>query len=132
LNKLIPTLCALVCVAVFGVMMTHGLSDLRHEASHAAVEQAESIGHDHAASHGPATDIEVASGNAAEPPGSLPAGHHHHGGGDSQAALPSQAGDLPRLTEARGGSAFLRVNQLPEGLIGDGPEHPPKQLRTIA
>ena len=82
MNKLIPTLCALLCVAVLGAMMTHGLSDLHHEASHATVEQAKPIGHEHAVPYGPATDIDVASGNAAEPPGSLPVGHHHHGGGD--------------------------------------------------
>lgn len=131
MNKLIPILCAIICVAILGAMMTHGMSDLRHEASHATVAQAELIGHDHAVAPSPATEVEVASADAGEPSGSFPPGHHHHGGGDTQAALPSQEGGLPRLTEAGGGSAYLRVNQLPEGLIGDGPEHPPKQLRTI-
>lgn len=132
MTKLIPTLCAIICVAVVGAMMTHGMSDLRHEVSHATVEQAGSIGHDHAVEHDPATEVDVASADADDSSGSLPPGHHHHGGGDTQVALPGQEGGLPHLTEARGGSAFLRVNQLPEGLIGDGPEHPPKQLRTIA
>jgi len=37
-NKLIPTLCTLICVAALGATMTHGMSDLRHEVTHATIE----------------------------------------------------------------------------------------------
>ncbi|WP_426026061.1 hypothetical protein [Brevundimonas sp. TSRC1-1] len=131
MHKLIHALCAIVCVAVIGGMMTHGVSDLRHDVSHATLEHSDEIGHDHNQTQGDAVEIAAEAG-VETPSGTLPAGHHHHGGGDSHAALPDHQGGLPGLVSARVPPTTLGAGQLPEGLIGDGPEHPPKQLRLIA
>lgn len=132
LHKLIHVLCALVCVAIIGGMMTRGVSDLRHDVSHASSEFGDEIGHDHADIPSDVIEISAEPADVDAPSGTLPAGHHHHGGGDNHAALPDHQVGLIGLVNARGPTATLGASQLPEGLIIDGPEHPPKQLHLIA
>lgn len=132
MHKLIHALCALVCVAMIGGMMTHGLSDLRHDVSHASSEHSSEIGHDHDDAPAEPTEVSVEQADVDDASTALPVGHHHHSGGDNHAALPDHQGGLTNLLDARAPSRTLGASQLPDGLVIDGPEHPPKQLRLIA
>lgn len=132
MHKLIHALCALICVAVIGGTITHGLSDLRHDVSHASLGHGGEIGHDHDDAPAEPAGVSAEQADVDTPSTTLPAGHHHHGGGDSHAALPDHQGGLHGLVSVRALLTTLGASQLPEGLIIDGPEHPPKQLRLIA
>lgn len=132
MHKLIHALCALVCVAVIGGMMTHGMSDLRHDVLHAAMEHTDEFGHDHNEAQSDVVEIVSEPGEVDTPFATLPSGHHHHSGGDSHAALFETQSGVFRLPSVRVSLTTLGASQLPEGLIIDGPEHPPKQLRLIA
>lgn len=132
MHKLIPILCAVICVAFIGAMTTHGGSDLRHDLSHAVPGQGDGIGHDHGDLPDEATEVAVGPVGFEVASGTLPVGHHHHSGGDSHAALLDHQGGVSGLVSADAPSTTLGSNRLPEGLFSDRPEHPPKQLHLIA
>jgi hypothetical protein len=137
MTPLARTLCTLFAVALLAVMNLHGVTQSQHAMAHAAdwppvalVEAPDD--HDHIGAH-----IHVAPEDAPQSDddrdgdGDRPVGHHHHGGGDGQAAIPVSSRALtetPRLV-----STVVGPDTGPPltGLTGDGPDYPPKRMRTI-
>jgi hypothetical protein len=141
MTTLARTFCTLFAVAVLTAMNLHGVTQSQHTMAHIAdwpavalVEVADD--HDHhgshihvAPDHAPDTAPESGEGDGNE---GRPLGHHHHGGGDSQAAIPVlarpwSAGPTLGVSRIPPGSGPIRP-----GLTIDGPDYPPKRMRTVA
>lgn len=123
-----------LCVAVLAAMNLHGVSLSQHAVGHAAdwpaisLSEADGDHHPHvhvAPDEAPDTDTDR------DADGAPPVGHHHHGGGDVHAApLSTERG----LTEALALTSALRwagPEPALSSLADDGPEHPPKRMRTV-
>ncbi|HWQ85724.1 hypothetical protein [Brevundimonas sp.] len=137
MNHALRHICIGLCVALLAAMNLHGLSQSRHDFAHAAEWPAVALvesehdphpAHVHLAPEEvPDTDTDNRDGD--EP---IPVGHHHHhGGSDVQAAMPS-SGRV--LTDRPSSASALRRPGLDPALAshtGDGPEHPPKRMRTV-
>lgn len=128
-------LCIGLCVAFLAGMNLHGLSQSQHAFGHAADWPAVALieaDDDHHAAHVheapdevPDTDTDRGGDE------SIPVGHHHHGGADVQAALPA-SGRV--LTDGSSPASALRRPGPDPALsshTSDGPEHPPKRMRTV-
>ena len=140
MTTLTRTLCTMFAVAILAAMNVHGVTQSQHTMAHIsdwpAVPLVEvSNDHDHHGAHvhvapDEASDSEHQTGEDASNEG-RPVGHHHHGGGDSQAAMPVtarawSAGPTLGVSRVLPGSGSLRP-----GLTIDGPEYPPKWMRTV-
>ncbi len=132
---LIRRLCIGLAVAILAAMNLHGLSQSQHVFVHAGEGAAVALiesGDDHPADHvhlapdeGPDTD------NERDGEGSMPFGHHHHGGGDGQAAMPSLGRVLTNSTSTASILGRPGPNTARSSHTGDGPDHPPKRMRTV-
>lgn len=140
MTTLTRTLCTMFAVAILAAMNVHGVTQSQHTIAHIsewpAVPLVEvSDDHDHHGAHvhvapdeAPDTAPETGEGDGNE---SRPVGHHNHGGGDSQAAIPVtarawSAGPTLGVSRVPPGAGSLRA-----GLTMDGPEYPPKRMRTV-
>jgi len=133
MTSLTRTLCMMFAVAILAATNLHGVTQSQHTLAHVADWPAVSLigtndDHDH---HGPHIHVAPDTESDSDFDGERPVGHHHHGGGDSQGALPTVSRsltDTPRLVSALGepGSGPPM-----SGLTGDGPEYPPKRMRTV-
>lgn len=140
MTSLARTVCTMFAVAVLAAMNLHGVTQSQHTMAHLADWPAVAFvgvsdDHDHhgahmhvAPDHAPDTAPESREEDGNE---GRPVGHHHHGGGDSQTAIPVTArvwSAEPMLSVSRvpPGSGPLRP-----GLTMDGPEYPPKRMRTV-
>lgn len=128
-------LCIGLSVAFLAAMNLHGLSQSQHDSAHAAdwpaVALIEADGDHHAAHVHVAPDEVPATDADGDGEGSIPVGHHHHGGADIHAAMPA-SGRV--LTETSSPASALRrpgSDAALSSLAGDGPEHPPKRMRTV-
>lgn len=137
MTSLVRTFCTMFAVAILAAMNLHGVTQSQHTMAHVAdwpavalVETAED--HDHHGAHvHVAPDTVPDTDGDRDIDGDRPVGHHHHGGGDSQGALPTVSRsltDAPRLV-----STVVEPASGPplSGLTGDGPEYPPKRMRTV-
>ena len=127
-------LCFGLCVAILAAINLHGVSLSQHAVGHAAdwpaisLSEADGEHHPHvhlAPDEAPDTDPER------DVDGAPPVGHHHHAGGDVHAALPSVE---RRVADASSMASALRWPGAAPALsshTGDGPEHPPKRMRTV-
>lgn len=127
--------CIGLCVALLAAMNLHGVSQSQHDFGHASDWPAVALieaGDDHHASHVHVAPDGVPDTNTdRNDDGPIPVGHHHHGGGDVQAAMPA-SGRV--LTETSSPASTLRRPGADPALsshTGDGPEHPPKRMRTV-
>ena len=140
MTTLARTFCTLFAVAILAAMNLHGVTQSQHTMAHIAdwpaVALAEvSEDHDHHGAHIHVAPDEFPDSEP-EPRESdgndgRPVGHHHHGGGDSQTAMPAPArvwsgGPPLGVSRVTPGSGPLRP-----GLTIDGPEYPPKRMRTV-
>lgn len=125
-------LCIGLCVAILAAMNLHGLSESHHAMGHAAdwpaVALTEADDDHHAVHVHMAPDEAPDTDRDTDDP--IPVGHHHHGG-DVQAAMPGAGRVL--ITASPSTSALLRPEADPalSSLAGDGPEYPPKRMRTV-
>lgn len=128
-------LCIGLCVALLAAINLHGLSETQHAVGHAADWPAVAVSEaddDHHAVH-----IHVAPDETPDPDtdrdsdSPIPVGHHHHGGGDVQAAMLGAGRVL--ITASPSAAALRRPGPDPalSGHTGEGPEHPPKRMRTV-
>lgn len=128
-------LCIGLCVAFLAALNLHGVSQSQHDFAHAAdwpaVALIEADGDHHPAHVHIAPDEVTDTDTDRAGDGPIPIGHHHHGGGDVQAALPSSSRVLTPTSSPT--SALQRPGSDPtlSSLPGDGPEHPPKRIRTV-
>ena len=127
--------CIGLCVAVLAAMNLHGLSASQHELGHAADWPAVALtdtDDDHHAPHVHMAPEEVPDADAdPDGDGPMPVGHHHHGGGDVQAAVSGSGRTLIAATPATSAVWRPGVDPALSSLPGDGPEHPPKRMRTV-
>ncbi len=137
MQHLIRSFCVFLCTAFLAVTMSHGVTDARHSAGHAADWPAVALvdldggagkweGHVHVAPEGsfdetPADDV----GNDG------PVGHSHQIGGDSHAALPGAAHPLDDSLRSRLAARTPGVDTALGEVNRDGPEYPPKRMRTV-
>ena len=137
MTSLARTFCTLFAVAILAAMNLHGVTQSLHTMAHAAdwpaVALVETVDdHDHHGAHiHVAPDDAPDSEDDRDADGDRPVGHHHHGGGDSQAAIPvvnRALTETPRLV-----STLVGPGSGPplSGVTGDGPDYPPKRMRTI-
>lgn len=135
LNHALRHLCIGLCVALLAAMNLHGLSQAQHHFAHAADWPAVALidsDHDHHAAHAHVAPEDVPDTDTdRNDDGPIPVGHHHHGGGDVQAAIPASGRGLTETSTAA--SALWRPGTDPalSSLTGDGPEYPPKRMRTV-
>jgi hypothetical protein len=121
-------------------MNLHGVSQSQHDFAHAADWPAVALieaDDDHHAVHVHAAHVHVSPEQVPDldtdrdGDGPMPVGHHHHGGSDVQAAMPSSSRGL---TETSSPASALRRPAADPALsshTGEGPEHPPKRMRTV-
>jgi hypothetical protein len=134
LPHLFRQLCIGLCVAILAAMNLHGLSESQHAVGHAAdwpaVAVTEAYDDHHAVHVHVAPDEAPDTDTDRDSDGPIPVGHHHHGG-DVQAAMPGAGRVL--ITASPSTSALLRPGADPalSSLEGDGPEYPPKRMRTV-
>lgn len=132
---IIRQLCIVMCVAVLAALNLHGVMESQHAVGHASdwptVALADSDAQHHEVHmHVESSDAPDSDTNRdadREPP----LGHHHHGGADAHAALPILGNGLaegPTVAQAQRRAGLDRAMS---GLPGDGPEYPPKRMRTV-
>jgi hypothetical protein len=127
-------LCIGLCVALLAAMNLHGVTEAQHAVGHAADWPAVALSEVHDGDHHPHVHVAPEEFPDTDPDrdkdGAPPVGHHHHAG-DVHAALPSPERSMT------GASALMLALRRPgldpalPGLAGDGPEHPPKRMRTV-
>jgi len=128
-------LCIGLSVAILAAMNLHGLSESQHTLGHAAdwpaVALVEADDDHHAAHVHVAPDDAPDTDTDRDSDGPIPVGHHHHSGGDVHAAMPGSGRVLIAVSPST--SALQRPGAEPAlpSLAGDGPEHPPKRMRTV-
>ncbi len=138
MSRLFRTLCVSLFVALVAVLSLHGVQDGQHQLAHAAEWPTASAAHDDH-DRDPAqitTDtivdrIDQAESNDDDGGAGRPTGHHHHGGGDTHTAIPALGRDFAPLVAANALLIQPAVDGSRPGRTEDGPEHPPKRMRTI-
>ncbi|MBI2260795.1 MAG: hypothetical protein HYU62_03935 [Caulobacterales bacterium] len=127
-------LCIGLCVAVLAAMNLHGLSQSQHAVGHAAdwpaiaLSEADEDHHGHvhvAPEEAPDTDPDR------DTDGARPVGHHHHAGGDIHAALPLLERDMTEASSLTSALRWAGPDPVLPSLSSDGPEYPPKRMRTV-
>jgi hypothetical protein len=136
MTKLARTFCTLFAVVLLAALNLHGMTQSQHTMAHIADWPAVALvevsdDHDHHGAHIHVAPDETPDGGEGEGKDGRPVGHHHHGGGDSQAAIPViartwSAGPTLSVSRVPPGSVPIR-----RGLTIDGPEYPPKRMRTV-
>ena len=126
--------CIGLCVALLAAMNMHGVSQSQHAVDHAAdwpsVALSEVDDDQHTVHVHVAPDEMPDTGINQDADGAPPVGHHHHAGGDVQTALPAVDRGVTKPLSA---SALQWPGSDPAlaGLGPDGPEYPPKRMRTV-
>lgn len=116
-------------------MNLHGLSQSQHVVAHAAdwpavtlveADDDHHVVHVHLApEQAPDTDTDR------DADGAPPVGHHHHGGAEVHAAMPSLGRDLTSTPSTVSALRWPGADPALSSLAGDGPEYPPKRMRTV-
>ncbi len=147
MSRLFRTLCVSLCAALVAVLSLHGVQDSRHQIAHAADWPAMAIGHE---DHAETVDIEHGSPHVQVAPeatsydpldqaekiegdggGGRPASHHHHSGSDAHTAIPILGRDLTPLVASDAVLFKPAVDDARPAHDNDGPEYPPRRMRTI-
>lgn len=135
MSHLIRHLCIGLCVAMLAALNLHGVVESQHAVGHSAnwpvVALVEGHG-DHSTAHvhvvpDDATDA-YQDREVDDPP---PVGHHHHGGGDVHVAMPALSRDAPTALSLISALRWSGTDPAVAGLSPDGPEYPPKRMRTV-
>lgn len=128
-------LCIGLCVAMLAALNLHGVVEARHAADHAvdwpAVTLVAGLDYHGAAHLHVAADVAPDTEQDRGVDDASPVGHHHHGGADVHGAMPAMTRDAtsaPSLISALGSP---ESDPAIAGLAGDGPEYPPKRMRTV-
>lgn len=148
MTRLLRQICASLAVTIVVALQAHGAINAQHRIEHSLqfpgvayadtsmTAHAHGDDHDHeheADDHVDPVAIDTDDAAAFDVAGNgddgAPMRHHHHGGGDVHLALVSPTHPLGQglLSTANLGPASGTV---PPGASGDGPTHPPRQLRA--
>jgi hypothetical protein len=130
-------ICVFLCAALLAVTTLHGMTEARHGMAHAAdwpavalVEidtVADQIGdHVHVA-----PDDQPGDPSPEDVNNEGPVGHGHQVGGDSHGALPEAERPLDDSLRSRLAARTPGVDPAWGELNRDGPEYPPKRMRTV-
>lgn len=137
MTSLARTICTLFAVAVLAAMNLHGVTQSQHKIAHAADWPAVSLiqtagGHDHpdAHIHVAPDDVPDADDDRNSDP-AQPMGHHHHGGGDNQTATLDVGRAITEAPPLASSTTAPSLGRPLSNLIGDGPDYPPKRMRTV-
>ena len=137
MHNAIRSFCVFLCTALLAVTTIHGVTDVQHSMGHASdwpalalvdIDEASANHADHVHIEPDDTSDDL-SGEKVDADG--PMGHGHHIGGDTHAALPGTDHPLSNGFPSRLGSRGPGVDSALGQLTGDGPEHPPKRMRTV-
>ena len=125
MTRLLRLFCLTLAVAFMASMSLHGSADARDQVEHmvdeiAAVHGVEVSGHAH-----------PDCGQEAAETGETAPGHHHHSGDSHSFALGDRTGGPMAASRATLALAWSQ-HRLPDGLLGDGPDQPPKRTLTLA
>ena len=137
MSKVLRHLCIGLCVAILAALNLHGVVQSQHAVAHAAYWPAVALADmdtDHHDAH-----VHVAPSDTPDPDPDTdqdadreqPLGHHHHGGADAHAALPTWGKGLTEGPTAASAQRRSGSDRAVAGLPGDGPEYPPKRMRTV-
>jgi hypothetical protein len=129
--------CIGLSVAILVALNLHGVVQSQHEVAHAADWPAVALADtdtdtDHHDAH-----VHVAPSDVPDPDTDQdadreqPLGHHHHGGADAHAALPTWGRGLTEGPTQASAQRRAGSDRALSGLPGDGPEYPPKRMRTV-
>ncbi len=139
--RLFRTLCVSLCAALMAVMSLYGPSRTEHRIAHAAdwppvAAFGGTIDADHDPLHvhvPPEPPNETGAAGIDDPDGgdARTGGHHHASGGDSPNAVPETAHAVKAILRANGVRRWSAGDRTHTDHDGDGPEHPPKQTRTV-
>lgn len=127
-------LCIGLCVAIMVALNLHGAVQAHHSVAHAAGWPSVAVA-DVDLKHGDAHSHSLPTYSPESDPDrdadrEQPLGHHHHGT-DAHAALPIwDKGLTEGLASVSAWRPVGEDHDLP-GLPGDGPEYPPKRMRTV-
>lgn len=128
-------LCIGLCVAILAAMNLHGVTESQHAVRHAADWPAVALSEVHDIDHHPHVHVAPQEAPDTDPErdldGAPPVGHHHHAGGDVHAALLSVERDVADASSMTSALRWPGPAPALPSLVGDGPEHPPKRMRTV-
>lgn len=112
----------------------HGVVQSQHAVGHSSDWPPAALADTHTDHHD--THFHVAPSDAPDSDpdrgadGDQPLGHHHHGA-DAHAALPTWGKALTEGPTAASAKRRAGSDRAVSGLPGDGPEYPPKRMRTV-
>lgn len=137
LQNSIRSFCALLCTAFLAVATMHGMTDAQHGAAHAADWPAVALVETDTVADQIVDHVHVAPDDASDDahPEEVDneglAGHGHQIGGDSHGALPGAEHPLDDGLTSRLAARTPGVAPALGDLSRDGPEYPPKRMRTV-
>ena len=141
LSRLFRTLCVSFCAALLAVTSLYGASQTGHRVAHtfdwppiASPGSAFDADHDPLHVHvapKPATGTDAAGGEDPDTSETRPTGHHHAATGDSPNAVPEAGNGVKAILRSTTGQHWSAGDPSRPNHDGDGPEYPPKRMRTV-
>jgi hypothetical protein len=137
LRNSIRSFCVFLCTALLAVTTLHGMMDAQHGMAHAADWPAVALVEidtvaDQIADHvHVALDDQSDDATPEDVDNEAPVGHGHQVGGDSHGALPGAEHPLDDGLSTRLAARTPGVAPALGDLSRDGPEYPPKRMRTV-
>lgn len=137
LKNSIRSFCVFLCTALVAVTALHGLTDAQHGMAHAADWPAVALVDVDTVADQIADHVHVAPDDQSDDavPEDVdnegPVGHGHQVGGDSHGALPGAEHPQDDARTSRLAARTPGVAPALGDLNRDGPEYPPKRMRTV-
>lgn len=137
LQNSIRSFCVFLCTALLAVTTLHGMMDAQHGMAHAADWPAVALVEVDTVADQIADHVHVAPDDQSDIPPAEdvdndgPMGHGHQVGGDSHGALPGAEHPLDDSLRSRLAARTPGVDPALGDLNRDGPEYPPKRMRTV-
>ncbi|MDI1279997.1 hypothetical protein [Brevundimonas sp.] len=141
LSRLFHTLCVSFCAALLAVASLYGASQTGHRIAHASdwppiASPGSAFDADHDPLHvhvapGPATGTDATGGEDPDTGETRPTGHHHAATGDSPNAVPETGHGVKAILRSTTGQRWSAGDLSRPNHDEDGPEYPPKRMRTV-
>ena len=141
MSRLFRTLCVSLCAALMAVTSLYGASQTGHRIAHASdwppiASPGSGFDADHDPLHvhvapEPATGTDTGGAEDPETGETRPAGHHHATTGDSPNAVPDTAHGVKSILRSASEQHGFAGDPSRPNHDGDGPEYPPKRMRTV-